>query len=200
MKNESKILLLIGESAVGKDTILKEILKENSNKKLKKAVSVTTRDMRSGEINGIDYYFVDDITFKKYKENDSFIEETSYNVNGKIWSYGFLKDEFLSDTNYIIIANPRGYKAFLNAYKEGKITSKIVPIYLTCSELIRKERYMKRDEENKNILSQWNARLIQDNLDFKNILEELSLADECHIFDTAKVKTNEIAKEILGLL
>lgn len=202
MNNDKKILLLIGKSAVGKDTILKEILKQNSDKlPLKKAVSVTTRPKRLGEIDGEDYYFITEKEFLDDRNNNEFIEETHYEVGKEIWRYGFQKKEFLDDTNYLIVANPNGFRAFFTAYRKGEIDKKVVPIYLICDEEERKRRYLKRDKNNPNILSQWKARLQQDFLDFDNSLFGIfSLCEEFHVFDTEKIPTEKIAKEVLGLI
>ena len=49
-----KIIYIIGKSSVGKDTIY-QILKKKMN--LKTYVMYTTRPIRTGEKNGIDYYY-----------------------------------------------------------------------------------------------------------------------------------------------
>lgn len=202
MTNKKKILLLIGKSATGKDTVLKEILEKNNSKlPLKRAVSVTTRPMRENEIEGEDYYFITDDEFKLSEKNKEFIEETSYKVRQKIWHYGFQKKEFSSDTNYLIIANPYGFRAFLKAYKNKEIDKEIVPIYLICSEEERKRRYLERDKSNENIEEEWLARAIRDDLDFPNdIYNEFANCSEFHVFNTELVETSEIAKEVLGLI
>ena len=51
-----KIVLLMGKSTTGKDTIYKNLLKDEAMG-LKKVVLYTTRPMRKGEENGIQYFF-----------------------------------------------------------------------------------------------------------------------------------------------
>ena len=53
-----KIFCIMGKSATGKDTIYKKIL-QNSELKLRRIVSYTTRPIREGEEEGVEYYFTD---------------------------------------------------------------------------------------------------------------------------------------------
>lgn len=52
-----KIIALIGKAGSGKDTILKEILKQEPIK-YNEIISCTTRPKREGEIDGVNYYFL----------------------------------------------------------------------------------------------------------------------------------------------
>ncbi len=57
--SKGKIIILSGPSGSGKTTIYKQLLKDKRLKdKLAKTVSITTRPKRSGEKEGVDYYFV----------------------------------------------------------------------------------------------------------------------------------------------
>ena len=61
--NKMKIIYIIGKSSVGKDTIY-QILKKKMN--LKTYVMYTTRPIRTGEKNGIDYYYLKQEEMEKY--------------------------------------------------------------------------------------------------------------------------------------
>lgn len=54
-----KIFCLMGKSACGKDSIYKQILSDK-NLPLKTLVPYTTRPIRDGETNGLEYYFLTD--------------------------------------------------------------------------------------------------------------------------------------------
>ena len=54
----SKIFYFMGKSASGKDTIFKQIKERMPN--LKTIVIYTTRPIREGEQEGVEYYFVDE--------------------------------------------------------------------------------------------------------------------------------------------
>ena len=87
LKGKGMLVVLSGPSGSGKDTVL-EKLKE-SDFSFDKTVSATTRDMRDGEKNGVDYYFIDKNTFEEKISNNEFLEYTVYNDN----YYGTPKSE-----------------------------------------------------------------------------------------------------------
>lgn len=68
---KGRLFVLSGPSGTGKGTICKEIRSYN-NANL--SVSMTTREPRSGEIEGESYFFVDDEHFLKVLEEDGFLE------------------------------------------------------------------------------------------------------------------------------
>lgn len=73
MKKKSPILLIVSSpSGAGKTTLCHKLLSEFNN--LRFSVSHTTRTARSGEVDGKDYYFVDDTVFDKMIEDELFIE------------------------------------------------------------------------------------------------------------------------------
>ena len=65
-------IFISGPSGVGKSTIIKEILKKNPGIVL--SVSYTTRPPRTGEKDGVDYFFVSKESFEKMILSDSFLE------------------------------------------------------------------------------------------------------------------------------
>ena len=70
--NKEKIIIISSPSGAGKTTICKKILKKN--KKINISVSYTTRQIRKGERNGVDYFFIDKKKFIDLKNKDFFIE------------------------------------------------------------------------------------------------------------------------------
>ena len=70
--NNKKIIIISSPSGAGKTTICKKII--TRNKKIKLSLSYTTRPMRKGEKNGIDYFFINVKKFKNLKNKNYFIE------------------------------------------------------------------------------------------------------------------------------
>ena len=70
------LTILMGKSAVGKDTVQKELM---TNADFERVVTATTRFMREGEQDGVDYHFMSDEQFKEDAANDKFIEYTEFN-------------------------------------------------------------------------------------------------------------------------
>lgn len=73
MTSRSPLLLIISSpSGAGKTTLCKKLLKEFN--RLRFSISHTTREARSGEVDGQDYFFVSDDAFERMIKNDLFIE------------------------------------------------------------------------------------------------------------------------------
>lgn len=66
------MFLIDAPSGTGKGTIIKELMRRDD--KLKFSVSVTTRPPRNNEVDGVDYYFISDEQYDKYKAEDAFYE------------------------------------------------------------------------------------------------------------------------------
>ena len=71
-----KIYYMMGKSSSGKDTIYKDIRKDLPE--LKTLTLYTTRPMREGEKDGVEYYFVTDEILEKYREEGKIIELRTY--------------------------------------------------------------------------------------------------------------------------
>ncbi|MBP5733599.1 MAG: guanylate kinase, partial [Lachnospiraceae bacterium] len=61
-----KIICLMGKSSTGKDTIYKELLKRK-NIAFRTVVPYTTRPIRAGEQEGVEYHFTDEEGFQSLK-------------------------------------------------------------------------------------------------------------------------------------
>ncbi|MFI3284988.1 MAG: guanylate kinase [Erysipelotrichaceae bacterium] len=72
------IIILTGASSVGKGKIRK-LLMDDADLKLFYSISVTTRPQKEGEIDGVDYYFVDHKTFAESVKNKELLEYTEFN-------------------------------------------------------------------------------------------------------------------------
>jgi guanylate kinase len=69
---QGRLVIISGPSGVGKDTVLKELFRIAPW--LKYSVSYTTRPPRPGEVDGVDYSFVDEATFERMRRQDEFLE------------------------------------------------------------------------------------------------------------------------------
>lgn len=75
-------------SGTGKTTVIKRLLAED--KHLNWSVSVTTRQPRAGEVNGVDYYYVSDEEYNKLLKEDAFYEYVDSQYGCR---YGTLRSE-----------------------------------------------------------------------------------------------------------
>ena len=74
--NKGRVFILSGPSGIGKDTVLKELLKRNDNIRL--SISSVTREPREGEVNGVKYNFITREAFEKMLSNDELLEHNVY--------------------------------------------------------------------------------------------------------------------------
>ena len=72
LKEKSMMIVLSSPSGAGKTTLTRKLQKNNSNFHI--SISYTTRQPRSNEVNGKDYYFVSRSEFEKLIQNKSFYE------------------------------------------------------------------------------------------------------------------------------
>lgn len=70
------LVILSGASGTGKDTVIRELMKESKGFEL--SVSVTTREPRGEEKDGVDYFFVKKDEFKQKIENSELLEYAQY--------------------------------------------------------------------------------------------------------------------------
>lgn len=78
--SKGSLIVVSAPSGCGKDTIVKEVLQKMQNQ-VCLSVSMTTRAMRDGEIDGVNYYFVSADEFKSKIENGEILEYTVYSGN-----------------------------------------------------------------------------------------------------------------------
>ena len=85
---ETLVFVITGPSGAGKGTLIRELVGRVSA--LEVAVSATTRGQRPGEVDGREYWFLDEAEFVQRIEAGEFLEEVLY-VSGK--RYGTLRSE-----------------------------------------------------------------------------------------------------------
>lgn len=134
------IVVLVGESASGKSTVAKILEQEQPN--FSKVVTYTTRPMRKGEIDGIDYHFINDDEFNKLIEQDFFVEYASY----RDWQYGTAIN-FDKNEDKVIVLTPAGARA-LKAYaeKHTDIQKYLMVVYLWVDRRSRMVKIIQRGD------------------------------------------------------
>lgn len=176
------IRLYIGKCAAGKDTALKK----DVQKGFTPIVSMTTRPMRPGEENGVDYNFIQGESqdeknekFLKLVKDEGFIEYVSSNtvVDGKPATvyYGTPVLKNAKSTPYVGVVTPKGALDIINFYKNFPEVG-IEVIYITVPEYERKRRAINRARGSFNE-EWWEKRVQSDNKDFSDdILDQLAEA------------------------
>lgn len=141
----SKLFCIMGKSASGKDTIFKRLIKDDALG-LKTVVSYTTRPMREGEQDGVEYHFVTEQKLEELKNAGKVIECRDYHTIHGIWSYFTVDDgqvDFNSDQDSIIIGTLESYAQIRIFY--GK--ENVVPIYVNVEDGERLTRALNREKQ-----------------------------------------------------
>ena len=87
IKPVGKVFVITGPSGVGKGTLIERLLE--AIPELELSISATTRQPRSGEVDGRDYHFLSPEEFRRRLEAGEFLEHASYSGN----YYGTLRSE-----------------------------------------------------------------------------------------------------------
>lgn len=77
--NRGMLVVLSAPSGCGKDTVFKAICKKRSD--VVESVSATTRKPRPGEVDGVNYFFMDENKFIDMINSNGLIEYAQYNNN-----------------------------------------------------------------------------------------------------------------------
>lgn len=160
----SNFIYIMGKSASGKDTIYKRI-KEQID--VKTYVLYTTRPIRTGEQEGVDYHYVSDEQMLKFKQEGKVIESRTYQTVKGPWTYATIADEQLEQNGDILTVGTLESYNKIKEYYEDKEDTKLLPVYITIDEEERRKRALEREKKQKNPnYEEVERRIKADNIDF----------------------------------
>ena len=132
-----KIIALIGEAGSGKDRVMQEVLAAAPDR-FNEIISCTTRPMREGEQEGVNYYY---LTKDKFIENILANKMLEYTVfNG--WNYGTSKDTLKKDKINIGVFNPEGIRNLLD-----NVDIDLTVFRVSCKDKTRLLRQLNREND-----------------------------------------------------
>jgi guanylate kinase len=188
---EKKIIILTAPSGAGKTTIKTRLLKEMADQ-LSFSVSATTRTIRAGEVDGVDYIFLAESAFKNNIESNQFIEwemvypgmyyGTSVEEIHRIWEEGKTP---LLDIDV---------KGALNVKK--LFGDQVLSIFIEPPSIeVLEQRLVRRGTDNaENITMRVNKS--RDEMQYKNSFDKVILNDD---IEKATAETAAIVKQFIGL-
>ena len=167
--NANPLLIVISApSGGGKTTLAGELLTVTPS--LTRAVTCTTRLPREGEVDGVDYYFLDAASFLKRVQAGNFLEHATVFGN----SYGTLKSEVLNKLR-------QGRDVLLNVDVQGAATIRdraqddpelkhsLIQVFLTPPSLaILERRLKKRGTDSAAVIQKRLGVARQENAQWKN--------------------------------
>ncbi len=139
-----RIFCLMGKSSSGKDTIYRA-LAEDPELSLKKIISYTTRPIREGEIEGIQYHFVTEEQLESLDREGRIVELRSYHTVHGVWKYFTVCEEGmdLGEDSYLIIGTLKSWQAMCAYYGRERM----VPVYIEVEDGERLMRALLREQE-----------------------------------------------------
>jgi len=144
MRNMGKIFCLMGKSASGKDFVYKNLIAREALQ-LQHIVLYTTRPIRSGEVEGLTYFFCSDEEAKEMERAGKVIEMRAYDTVYGVWKY-FTADDGqidLSRQDYLIIGTPESCVKL----REYFGADAVCPIYIWVDDGERLARALKRERK-----------------------------------------------------
>lgn len=180
-----KIYCIIGKSATGKDTIYQRLL-QNETLGLQRIVLYTTRPIREGEREGVEYHFTDEKGFFQMQKDGKIVECRSYNTIYGIWYYFMAKDEQLDleNCNYLITGTLESYEKTRDYFGGDKV----IPIYVEVEDGERLTRALHREQKQSvPHYEEMCRRFLTDSQDFTE--EKLKTAGIQKRFDNRELET-----------
>ena len=125
-----KILLISGPSGSGKSTLIKRLIAEFGDE-LYFSISSTTREMRAGETDGVNYHFISESEFRAGIDRGDFLEWA--NVHGKFYgtSLKAVMSELERGKTVLFDIDVQGYEIV-----RGKVPrSELASVFITTPSL-----------------------------------------------------------------
>ena len=147
LKKKFRLFLIMGKSATGKDHIYKRVL-EDMGEVLKPVVPYTTRPMREGETDGVEYHFLDEAAMNRLDAEGKIVESRCYNTMMGPWYYMTVDDGQidLDSRDSILIVTPEAYGKLRNYFG----ASNTVPLYIESPDGERLRRSVQREGKQEN--------------------------------------------------
>ena len=139
-----KIFCIIGKSSTGKDTLYQRILGRH-DLALRQIVSYTTRPIRAGEVDGIEYHFCTHEEKDRLLASGKVVEIRSYNTCHGIWDYFTVDDGNidLSRYDYLVIGTIESFVKLRDYFSQDAV----LPIYIEVEDGERLERAIARERQ-----------------------------------------------------
>ncbi|MDD6204917.1 MAG: guanylate kinase [Firmicutes bacterium] len=202
MTQKGLLIVISGPSGCGKGTICKELRRQHPE--IKVSVSATTREIRSGETDGKDYFFISKEEFERHIEEGEFLEYARiYSGNYYGTPKKYVRDTLLSGNDLILEIDIQGALQVKEKFEEGVFIFLVPP---SMEELHRRlvqrgretpelimERFKAAYEE-MNFINRYNYVVTNDKVDEAiRKIEAIIAAEKCRV-----IRNDALLNEILN--
>jgi guanylate kinase len=170
------LFVISAPSGAGKSSVIRLLLERGECPRLDYSVSYTTRPPRAGEVDGVDYIFVDEATFKKMIEEDGFLEWARVFDNFYGTGLDWVNRRLATDRDVLVDVDVIGAKNLKSRFPSAVMIFMVPP---RRAELIRRLTYRQTEDSEglKVRLAQSNWEISQrDIFDFLVINDDLTIA------------------------
>lgn len=189
-----KIFYLMGKSSSGKDTIYKKLM-DDHDLALKNIVLYTTRPIRSGEQEGVEYHFVTDEDLHALSKQGRVIENRTYHTCLGDWSYFTVDDEnvdLLKDS-YLMIGTIESFVKTREYYG----CEQVVPVMIELDDGIRLTRALEREKaQSEPKYSEMCRRFLADEADFSEEKKQQAGIISCFVNEDLNTCLSQIKEYI----
>lgn len=154
MKREGMLVIISGPSGSGKGTVVKELVQKEN---FALSVSATTRTPRTGEKEGVHYYFYDKETFEKMKNQNELLEWAEFCGNYYGTPKKYVEQKMAEGKNVILEIEVQG------ALQIKKLYSDCILVFLVPPDIKELEkRLTQRGTEDKQTINRRMNRAIEE--------------------------------------
>ena len=150
-KAQELLVVISSPSGGGKTTITKRILRKNPE--FWYSISVTTREKRGNEVEGVDYYFVTEKEFKKKIQREEFVEWAKVHNH----YYGTLKKTIhqakKKGKTLLFDIDIQGGLALKRKFQDSVLIFVLPPSYQVLKQRLRKRGTEKKEEMKTRLLT-----------------------------------------------
>lgn len=189
LKKQGLLIVVSGPSGAGKDSVCNLVASKNPN--LWISVSCTSREMRNGEEEGVNYFYLTKEEFEEKIKNNDLLEYTVYNDNYYGTPLYKIKEKLNEGKDVVLVIDVQGALNVKKLYKDAIFIFILPP---SMEEL--KNRLIKRGTENYekiisrfkvaykeiNEISKYNYVIINDILeDAANKMQSIIVSERCRV-------------------
>ena len=188
-KKQGQLIVISGPSGAGKDTIVSKVIENND--KIWLSISATSRKPRKGEVEGINYFFLEKEDFEEKINNNYFLEYAEYAKN----YYGTPKEKIVEKLekgiDVVLVIEIQGAKKIKELVPEAIFIFIMPP---SEKELLKRLKNRKTEEKEKiverfniaykeiNEVSKYNYVVVNDLLeDAVDKVEAIIKAEKCRV-------------------
>ena len=198
MQHKGILMVMSGFSGAGKGTIVKKLLEKYPGE-YKLSISATTRQPRSGETHGKEYFFLTKEEFISRMKEDGFIEWAEYVGNYYGTPKAYIEEELAKGSNIILEIEMQGALEVRKKFKDALLLFITPPDYKTL-----KERLVNRGTEDMETINNRLRRAVKEtgyieqynNVIVNNDVEEA--ADEIHNIVQNEMKLRHKHEEFIA--